>query len=40
LKVLGVIDVIQTEIHTAEPLPPELPAFEVEIAAEKLKSYK
>ena len=33
-------DVRQTEIHTAEPLVPEPSAFEVEMAIEKLKSYK
>jgi len=33
-------DVGQTEIHTAEPLVPELSAFEVELAIEKLKSNK
>ena len=33
-------DVRQTEIHTAEPLVPELSAFEVELATEKLKSHK
>jgi hypothetical protein len=37
LKVLGVNDVRQTEIHTAEPLVLELSAFEVEMAIEKLK---
>jgi hypothetical protein len=30
-------DVGQTEIHTAEPLAPELSSSEVEIAIEKLK---
>jgi hypothetical protein len=33
-------DVMQTEIHTAEPLVPEPSSSEVEIAIEKLKSYK
>ena len=40
LNVLEVNDVKQTEIHTAEPLVPESSAFEVELAIEKLKSYK
>jgi hypothetical protein len=40
LNVHGVIDVRQTEIHTAEPLVPEPSSAEVEIATEKLKSYK
>jgi hypothetical protein len=35
LIVPGVNDVRQTEIHTAEPLVPELSASEVEITAEK-----
>ena len=30
----------QTEIHTAEPLVPELSASEVELAIENLKSHK
>jgi hypothetical protein len=30
----------QTEIHTTEPLMPELSAFEVELAIEELKSHK
>jgi len=33
-------DVRQTEIHTAEPLVPEPSASEIELAIEKLKSYK
>ena len=33
-------DVIQTEIHTAEPLVPEPSASEFELAIEKLKSHK
>jgi len=33
----GIIDVRQTETHTAEPLVPEPSAFEVEWAIEKLK---
>jgi len=37
LKVHGVNDVRQTEIHTAEKLVLELSAFEVEMAIEKLK---
>jgi hypothetical protein len=36
----GVNDVRQTEIHTAQPLVPEPSAFEVEMAAEKLKRHK
>ena len=35
-----VSDAQQTEIHTAEPLVPELSAFEDELAIEKLKSHK
>jgi len=35
-----VSDVRQTEIHKAEPLVPELNAFEVEMAIEKLKTQK
>ena len=31
---------LMTEIHTAEPLVPELSAFEVELAIEKLKRHK
>ena len=37
---LGVNDVRQTEIHTAEPLVPEPRAFEVELVTEKLKTQK
>ena len=33
-------DVIQTEIHTAEPLVPEPSVSEFELAIEKLKSHK
>jgi hypothetical protein len=33
----GVNDVRKTEIHTAEPLVPELSVFEVEMAIEELK---
>jgi hypothetical protein len=40
LNVHGVNDIRQTEIHTAEPLVPEPSSTEVEIAIEKLKSYK
>ena len=40
LSVLGVSDVRQTEIHTAEPLVPELSAFEVEMAIGNLKRHK
>jgi hypothetical protein len=40
LKVHGVNDVRQTEIHTAEPLVPEPSDSEVEIAIEKLKTLK
>ena len=39
-NVHGVSDVRQTEIHTAEPLVPELNAFEVDMAIEKLKTHK
>ena len=38
-NVYGVIDVRQTEIHTAEPLLTEPSAFEVKMAIENLKSY-
>ena len=37
---LGVKDVGQAEIHTAEPLVPEPSASEVELATDKLKSHK
>jgi hypothetical protein len=37
LIVHGFSDVMQTEIHTAEPLVPDLGAVEVELAIEKLK---
>jgi hypothetical protein len=37
LNVLGVSDVRQTELYTAEPLVPEPSAFEVELTIEKLK---
>jgi hypothetical protein len=36
----GVNDVKQTEIHTTEPLVPEHKAFEVQMAIEKLQTYK
>ena len=37
---MGCSDVRPTEIHTAEPLVPELSAFEVKLAIDKLKSHK
>jgi hypothetical protein len=40
LNVLGVSDVRQAEIHTAELLVPEPTALEVELAIEKLKNHK
>jgi hypothetical protein len=40
LKIHGVNDVRQIEVHTAEPLVPEPSAFEVEMAIEKLKRHK
>jgi hypothetical protein len=40
LNVHGVNDVRWTEIHTAQPTVPELIAFEVEMAIEKLKRHK
>jgi hypothetical protein len=40
LKVYGVSDVRQAEIHTAEPLVPEPSALDFELAIEKLKSHK
>jgi hypothetical protein len=40
LNGLGVSDVRQAEIHTAEPLVPEPSALEVELAIGKLKSHK
>jgi len=39
LNVHGVKDVRQTEIHTTEPLMPELSAFEVEMAIENPKRH-
>jgi len=38
--VLGISDVRQTEIPTAEPLVPESSVFEVEMLIEKLKRHK
>ena len=40
LTVHEVKDVRQLEIHTVEPLVPELSAFEVELGIEKLKNHK
>jgi hypothetical protein len=40
LTVHEVNDVRQTEMHTTEPLVSGLSAFEIELAIEKLKSYK
>jgi hypothetical protein len=40
LNVHRVNDVRQIEIHTAEPLVPDLSSFEVEIAIAKLKRFK
>ena len=37
---IGVKDVRQAEIHTAEPLVPEPSAAEFELAIDKLKSHK
>jgi len=37
---MGLTDVGQVEIHTAEPLVPEPSASEVELAIDKLKSHK
>jgi len=39
-NVHGVKDVGQAEIHTAEPLVPELSASEFELAIDKIKSHK
>jgi len=39
-NVHGINDVMQREIHTAEPLVPEPSAFEFEMDIEKLKGYK
>jgi hypothetical protein len=38
-SVHGVSDLRQTEIQTAQPIVPELSAFEVEMAIEKVKSH-
>jgi hypothetical protein len=40
MNVHGTIDVRQTEIHTAEPVVPELSAFESEMVIENLKGHK
>jgi len=40
LSVLGINGVRQTEIHTAEPLVPELSVSEFEMAVEKVKTNK
>jgi hypothetical protein len=40
LKVHGVNDVRQAETHTAEPLVPQLSAYEVYMATEKLGRHK
>jgi hypothetical protein len=40
LNIHGANDVRQTELHTAEPPVPDLSAFEVEMATEKLKRHK
>ena len=40
LNVNGVNDVMQTDIHIAEPLVPEPIVFEVEMAIEELKRHK
>ena len=40
LRVHGVNDTRQTEIHIAEPLVPEPSAFEVEMAIGKLRRHK
>jgi len=39
-NVHGVNDVRQTDIHTVEPLVPELSAFQIEMAVENLKRHK
>jgi hypothetical protein len=39
LKVHGIHNVWQTEIHTAEPLKPEPSIFKVEMVLEKLKRH-
>jgi hypothetical protein len=40
LNVYVVHDVMQMDVHTAEPLVPEPSLVKVEVAIEKLKSYK
>ena len=40
MNIHGVNDVRHTTIHTTEPLVPELSAFEVQMATEKLKRHK
>jgi len=40
LNIHGINDVWQTKIHTAEPLVPELSAFEVKKPSEKQKGHK
>jgi hypothetical protein len=40
VRVHGVSDVRQIEIHTAQPLVPDPSTFEVEIAITKLERYK
>jgi len=35
----GVSDLRQTEIHTAQPIVPEMSAFEFEMVIEKVKSH-
>jgi len=39
VSVHGVSDLRQTEIHTAQPIVPELSAFEVQMTIEKIKSH-
>jgi hypothetical protein len=40
MNIQGAGGVMETEIHTAESFVPEPSASEVEVAAEKLESYK
>jgi hypothetical protein len=40
LKVHGIKDVRQTQMHSVEPLLPKFSSFNVEITIEKLKMYK
>jgi hypothetical protein len=40
IRVHGVSDIRKREIHTTEPLVPELSAFEFDIAIEWLKEHK